>query len=317
LKSLARASKGQRMAASAYLGSGASKLLPLRRGDILLCALSLANCRAGNVNPSEIRLLMEKKVKVYAQADLHAKVYLFGDAGIVCSANMSSNSVQRLDEAGIVVRGRIVVEIRRWFLQRLGEPVQPLFLDECEKVYRPPRFAGGIPQGQKKGRGHRDADDLDRVWIVQAEGSVYPESEASAMKAGGNTARRVLEHPRLNDVYTVRWDKDDLFARVAIRGDTLVEVQTSSSGTEVLPHGKILHRRAVPTRRGGLAHYFYFEVPRKFRKLTAKAFRRSCEKAGSDVLLNREVRLVRDRMEKLVVRTVTSPDARRVRPRRR
>src|SRR4051812_20385958 len=79
VKKLAGLCRGPRTIVSAYLGSAASRILPLRRGDVLLCALSLGNCRAGNVYPSEIRALLRRGVKVYAQANLHAKVYVFGD----------------------------------------------------------------------------------------------------------------------------------------------------------------------------------------------------------------------------------------------
>ena len=37
LKKLSRQSSGVRIAVSAYIGAGASKMLPLRRVDILLC----------------------------------------------------------------------------------------------------------------------------------------------------------------------------------------------------------------------------------------------------------------------------------------
>jgi phosphatidylserine/phosphatidylglycerophosphate/cardiolipin synthase-like enzyme len=213
LKGLARGSREQRVAVTAYLGTGASKMLPLRDGDVLLCALSLANSRAGNVNPAEIRALMNRGVKVYSQADLHAKVYLLGDCAVVCSANMSAHSEQRLDEAGAVIRGRAVHEIRRWVNQRLGSPVQPLFLIKCEKVYRPPRFDGAAPT--KRGENSQNARDLDRLWLVQTDATEdYPEEELKAATAGVIAAQKRLERPRLDEIDSVRWTGNDLFSRI-------------------------------------------------------------------------------------------------------
>ncbi len=48
LRSLAGRVKGPRYVAAPYLGSGGSALLPLNRGDVLICALTEQNSRNGS-----------------------------------------------------------------------------------------------------------------------------------------------------------------------------------------------------------------------------------------------------------------------------
>lgn len=301
VKKLAHRSRGTRIAVSAYIGSGASKMLPLRRGDVLLCALSLRNCRAGNVYPSELRRLLKKGVKVFAQADLHAKVYLFGGTGVVGSANMSGNSERVLDEAAILVRGALVREIREWVKQRLGDPVQMGFLEECERVFRAPRFGAGVPQRGKKS-GHRSPRE-GSVWLVKTSPTEFPEAEAATVQAGDKVARRRLGRPRANDLDTIRWPH----ATRIQPGDTLINLHSNGRKVRVLPHGKVVHRKVVPARQGS-ATYLYFEVPARFRTLGFATFADECKQRGYKPPRVSGARLVQNRLASFVLRSVTSPE---------
>src|SRR5215469_6276114 len=137
---LARRSRGHNLVAVPYVGAGASKQLNLRRGDVLLCALTKGNSRAGAICPAELRMFGNRGVRLYQQADLHAKVYLLGGTLIVTSANLSGAARDILDEVGIISTDREWVrEGKAWFHARLTQPITPHWLKECEQAYRPPR----------------------------------------------------------------------------------------------------------------------------------------------------------------------------------
>src|SRR5438132_9345144 len=119
-------------------------MLKLGQGDILLCALSERNAKAGLICPQEIERLQKRGVKAYISNDLHAKVYLVGDRVIVGSANASQSSAGSLDEAALLTNDFATVrQVRRWFEDRLLEPVTPEWLARCKSVYKPPRRPGG------------------------------------------------------------------------------------------------------------------------------------------------------------------------------
>src|SRR4030095_3192839 len=89
IAALCARNRGRNLVAAPYVGAGASRLLKLGRGDVLLSALTKPNCRSGAVCPAELKALQERGVRLYQQADLHAKVYLLGKTLIVASANLS------------------------------------------------------------------------------------------------------------------------------------------------------------------------------------------------------------------------------------
>jgi hypothetical protein len=77
------------IAAVAYFGTGGATLFPLKRGDVLVVDMSLASARQGATNPSEIKLLMRRGVRVFWRARLHAKC-------LVAGRRLFAGSVQRI-----------------------------------------------------------------------------------------------------------------------------------------------------------------------------------------------------------------------------
>jgi len=139
IKKLAKECRLPKKIAVPYIGKGGAASLHFRKGDILLCALTEANARNGVVCPEEIEKLQAKGVKVYIRENLHAKIYLLGRTAIVCSASLSDNSANYLDEAGAMTTDRTVTPgINQWFKERIGQPVTPEWLAQCKRAYRPP-----------------------------------------------------------------------------------------------------------------------------------------------------------------------------------
>jgi len=111
---LARNSR-HRHVAVAYLGQGASNILPLQSGDSLVVDMSLPTVASGLTDPREVGRYLSKGVDVFTCANLHAKIYLLDNALIIGSANVSRRSRDALVEAGLLSRDRAsVIDARGW-----------------------------------------------------------------------------------------------------------------------------------------------------------------------------------------------------------
>ena len=101
LTKLARDSRQQCHVAVAYFGQGASKLLPLPAGSILVVDMSEGSVKEGQTSPTEVGNMLRRKVAVYSCRGLHAKAFVFGKTAVVGSANVSARSKNILIEAAI------------------------------------------------------------------------------------------------------------------------------------------------------------------------------------------------------------------------
>jgi phosphatidylserine/phosphatidylglycerophosphate/cardiolipin synthase-like enzyme len=141
-------------AAIAYFGQGGARLLPLQRGDRLIVDLSPATVEAGGTDPREIEKLMRRGVQVFTRRHLHAKTVIADNHVLSGSANVSTRSQQLLDEAAILTDDDSAVRRAREFIKRLcTEPVRLEYVEECKKIYRPPKLHGeraDRKKGQKR-----------------------------------------------------------------------------------------------------------------------------------------------------------------------
>lgn len=101
LRSLARTD--QAFCAVPYFGTGASKQLPLKPGSCLVVRFDRSSVQSGQVNPKEIIRLIKRGVDVHACANLHAKVFVFGNTAIIGSTNVSTASEHHLIEACVEI----------------------------------------------------------------------------------------------------------------------------------------------------------------------------------------------------------------------
>lgn len=100
------ASKGRRVAITAFVGSGAEAYLPNPKGIELICWP-----KAGGTNPNEIRNLIKRGVNVSFANALHMKIYWTEDKGaVITSANLSTNALGSggLREIGILVPSKFI-----------------------------------------------------------------------------------------------------------------------------------------------------------------------------------------------------------------
>jgi hypothetical protein len=185
LRSISRNRSCPLYVAVPFLGKDGGKLLHLKRGDVLVVALTIGNSRNGSVYPAEIERLQANGVKVFLSPVLHAKVLLCGHKAVVGSANLSQTSFSHLDEAAILTNDtKVVKHVRAWFQQRMLEAVSPKWLGICAKAYRPPKGGFG-PRGKRTAHAAGKA-----VWLLGVDFTDYPDNEAAIAERGLIQAKR-------------------------------------------------------------------------------------------------------------------------------
>jgi hypothetical protein len=133
------------VAAMGYVGVGAHELLPLAKGDLLVCDLSESAVKSGATNPEAILDFLKAKVTVRSRQGLHAKVVVLGRRAYVGSNNASDHSAKKLIEATIETTDSSEVQKLRKFVEQLdGEEITKQRLQEL-MLLRPkrPRTPGG------------------------------------------------------------------------------------------------------------------------------------------------------------------------------
>ncbi len=297
----ARVARGRRYVASPYLTAGVVRALRLKRGDVLLCALSPANARNGSTDPREVKRLQSKGVLVYLSDSLHAKVYLLGRQAIVGSANLTLRSRSALDEAAVLLRDKeSLQEIRAWFGARLHSPVQSEWLDKCLVAYRPPR-SRGTPRGGSTRR--KSTEPRGGVLLASLVPRVDSQQEEKWIEADEKVARRRLERPRLSTVESIRWGGAKRFKV----GDEIVQMLRDGKDIWVYPHSKVVHVRRQSGPKGGTRSYVYVELPRSYRRVRFKQFSRRCRDLGWIPKATR-TKLITDPVQVHQLLLLTSPE---------
>jgi hypothetical protein len=247
-------------------------------------------------------------VKVYLREDLHAKVYLFGRAAVVCSANLSKTSRSHLDEAGILTRDpQVIKSIRDWLEDRINEPVTPEWLSHCAKIYKPPRNSASRTHNRKKK--HSQEHIGQRVWLTGVDLGDFPDEELKAYEKGAATARQRLSKPTVYYVDTIRSVGKDRIAETGRAGDVLIQVSNEGGNDfKVYPHGRLLGKKQITTRRGAVVTYLYVELPKDHRTITWRKFQEACKEFGLRLGKDIGTREIRDRVIANEVLALVSPE---------
>jgi len=128
----------QVFAAIAYVGIDATKIMPLRRGDVLVCNASDAAIRQGSTSAKALKVFLDRGVKIFNEPRLHGKVVVFPKRAFVGSANVSSRSKDSLFEAVVETTDPTVVGSSRRFVERHAQAISRLRHDEIKRMLRIP-----------------------------------------------------------------------------------------------------------------------------------------------------------------------------------
>jgi hypothetical protein len=271
------AKKGSRPAyvAVAFFGQGAAKRLPLSKGSQLVVNTSEHTVKTGLTCPAELKVLLDKGVRIYGIDNLHAKVFVFGTTAYVGSANVSQPSANHLVEAMISTTEPPAVKAAREFvcdlcLHELG----PEELDRLQAMYHPPRFPGNHDMKEAKGN-HNGKPSLRRVLLAKLTLGYPPEGSESAQEDGKKTATRRLKKP---DLYVV----DDFWRGGHCPykpGDTVVQIVDEGDGRRMVSAaGNVIYTRRWPRRGPSKCTFVYIEVPKRRRM----ALDRLAKRLGKD-----------------------------------
>jgi hypothetical protein len=241
---------GPVLVAIAYFGSGGAELLPLKRGDRLVVDMSLQAVKQGATNPAEIRKLLQRGVKVFSRGALHAKFIVAGKTLIASSANVSSNSKNQLDEAGIITSEAMAVARARAFFEALcTEPIRPEYLKQCIKAYNPPKFKAMV--ARNGGAGARKRVVQARVWFLGGLKNLnLPEHVKKSIARVERKAERKLRRPQKTSVTWVRFEKRPKFLDYVRDGDWVIECTTDGGPRYVTAPAQVLYQDQWISPRG-------------------------------------------------------------------
>lgn len=137
-----------------YVGAGASDVMPLRKGDMLVCDASPAAIKRRLTSTKALRQYDRMGVSVFSLAGLHAKVIATKSFAWVGSTNASDNSRDNLIEASVRVEGARARAVLDWALSQAVDdralttddirdlarlPLDPLRSGPRKTVIPPPR----------------------------------------------------------------------------------------------------------------------------------------------------------------------------------
>jgi hypothetical protein len=274
-------------AAVAYFGQGASRLLPLRKGSRLVVNASEMAVRSGQTHPGDLITLQNYGVRIYSVANLHAKVFVLGNAAYIGSANVSNRSAGHLVEAVARTTDKATVLTAREFVRALClQELTPTVLRRLQAIYRPPLIPGGKPL---KGKGLRGSDEAvaPRVLLAHNRYVEWSERDNARHDVALVVAKKRREHPRSFELTSFNFKGKCPYQR----GDVVVETLLERTGIMVSAPANVLHVRSW-NDGSRITSFIYLERPIRSRR----SIRRLAKQLGRGSLKRlRRNGLIRDR----------------------
>lgn len=260
LTTAARRARGPSSIAVAYLGSGASRLLPLNPGSRLVVDASEPAIKAGQTNPTELSRFLQRRVRVYSVPNLHSKVFVLGRAAFIGSANVSTHSATSLVEAVLRTREPAVVGAAKRFVRDLCvHELGPEALKRLSKLYRPPRFIGRAGTRRKTRRVVQP--ELPRLQLAQLKPADPPEASQATEARARAIAKSRRKHQRSHTL-----DEFFITGRCGYQhGDTVIQIfNEDGNAAMVLPPGNVVHVRRWSDGHRRIT-FVFLEVPKRRR----------------------------------------------------
>lgn len=283
IRTEAKQYQGKSLVAVAYFGTGAAKRLPLRKGSILVVDATDKAVKSGQTNPSELKILQDKGVRIFSSPSLHAKVFVFGEVAFVGSTNVSENSEDVYSEASIRCEQISVVSQARQFVRSLAiNEMGPSRLERLIKIYDSRKRSGAGAKKKKKQIG-------PRFFVVRLTADEEDEDDREEIDAGKEIAKKLISSKRTHEVgYYWHRTKSNKYRS----GDAVLQVVLNDSRKilYVMPPAEYLY-----TSRKQKTRYYFFEQlrrpemsPTEFRKKLPANLRKRIDRAGK---VNREVEI--------------------------
>lgn len=262
-------------AAIAYFGQGGAEMLPLRDGDRLIVDMSPATVRAGGTDPREVGKLIRRGVQAFTRRNLHAKVVVADNSVISGSANVSKRSQHLLDEAAIITNDQSAVRRAREFIDRLcTEPIRPEYLEECKRLYRPPRIDGTRTNEKRSQKRTRHA----KLWLVNLSDKSLPESEFELYEQSETKAEELVKDEVRSAMDSFNWPFKPRMADELELGDWIIQaIRYADKTITVFPPAQLLlidsYIRDVES--GKQRYVFHLEAPKRGESMEWPEFQRA------------------------------------------
>lgn len=267
--------KKRRIVVSAYLGSGASKLLPLRKRDTLVVNGSLQTLKTGATNPYELDRFLKRGVKCYSVEALHSKLCIADDYVIIGSANASMNSHQSLIEASLLLKsGAIADEVEDWIESLPLEPIDAKRLTNMKKAYRPPKWGVKAPSAKRpRVRG--------KVWLTWIKGETE-EPQTTSFESRKVAAKKRQENATAEPFFiTQPGTKLGRVFKGVSAGDRVIVIDLGEKPSCVYPPLRVLARPFSEKVEGKTVQFLLLEDDEGWMSL--KDFRAGMRRLQVDV----------------------------------
>ena len=186
-----------------YVGSTAEEVMPLRKGDTLVCDASRVAIRQGLTSAQVLARYHKAGVTVASCQGLHAKVVASKTWAWIGSANASTNSRDKLFEASLRVTGAQARQLHEWATSMATEDRELTDRDFRElkaiPVVRP------RPSPEKEIRPITLPDDVKLWHLLCADGELSEEDVRDVKRDRGDAHRDVARLGYPSDLSFVYW----------------------------------------------------------------------------------------------------------------
>lgn len=181
---------GRAVAAVAYIGAEAPSLMPLRKGDLLVCDAEDETVKNRATSAAALRAYRRRGVEIRSVPGLHAKAVVLRKRAFVGSANASRHSRDQLHEAVVETTDTATCrDLRVWIEELPGVPVDGARIRQLEAL--PLRRAPKLPK-----KASTFPESLDRLTILELEfgNAIWgPREETAYGKAKGVGSRQAKQ----------------------------------------------------------------------------------------------------------------------------
>jgi hypothetical protein len=221
-----------------------------------------------------VRTLMQRGVTVFSRPSLHAKFVIASRILIASSANVSRNSREILDEAGIITTDPAAIQRAADFFEKLcTEPVGKKYLAQCIKEYQPPKFKAAIERPARRGRSQRITEA--KLWFVGGLVTLdLSDKDQESMHKLERRAEQRLKAPAKTEVRWIRYGKRPRFFRAIRSGDWVVDCVRDGNIRNVGPPARVLCEEEWISPRGTKHAVLMLESPRDGESMTLGRFRK-------------------------------------------
>jgi len=258
LSTHARKTKRRSIVAVAYFGKGGARLLPLRKGSVLLVDASESTVKCGQTSPAELLKLYHKGIRIYSKACLHAKIYVLGNRLFIGSANVSNHSKNTLTEILYsTTETESISSAKDFILSFCKLPYGEEKLKRLQKIYRPPSSKNKNivrRRSSKKGDSNFYTAHIDLTGYDEEEEKYARLGYEFAKKTHKKKAKHIFEDFIVNGDYGPKIN------------DYILQIDLEDKKKFVCPVGRLIHKRTWKTKNGKKRTTCIIEMENKKRK---------------------------------------------------